>query len=141
MLTFEGFAMDPPGDFKTEEITVGLRQQVATSGPSASLIVQSKKARLGASVDDLAGDALNELSQTLGKMNNLTRTALTFADGGAGAMLSFDWATASGAMRQYFVFRVNGDRLCTVTLTVPREDVTAESAQPLMKAIASIRPA
>ncbi len=141
MLTIEGFVIDPPGDFKTEEMTVGLRQQQAHSGSSASLIVQSKKARLGATVDELASEALTELAQTLGKMNNLARTALTFADGGTGAMLSFDWTTASGPMRQYFVFRVNGDRLCTVTLTVPREDVTPESAMPLMKAIASIRPA
>ncbi len=80
-----------------------------------------------------------ELTQSLTGMKNLTRTELIFADGGVGAMLSYDWTTATGDLRQYFVLRLNGDRLCTVTISARRDGVTAESAGPLMKTIASLR--
>src|SRR5688572_6836620 len=133
MLTVEGFAIDPPADFKTEEMTIGLRQQVPDGGSSASLIVQSKKARPGITLDQLATETVVELTQSLGGMKNLARSELTFTDGGAGVVLSYDWMTASGDMRQYFVLRLHKERVCCVTLTVRRDGVTAESAGPMMK--------
>ena len=92
MLKIEGFLIDPPADFTTEEMTVGLRQQAPSS---SSLIVQSKKARAGATLDQLATETVVELTQSLTGMKNLTRTELIFADGGVGAMLSYDWTTAN----------------------------------------------
>ena len=139
MITVDGFAIDPPPDFKTEEMTIGLRQQVPPGGSSASLIVQSKKARPGATLEELATETVVELTQSLGGMKNLTRSEVTFADGGAGAVLAYDWATASGDLRQYFVLRLNGERVCSLTLTARRDGVTPESAGPLMKTISSLR--
>ena len=139
MLTVEGFALDPPPEFKLEEMTVGLRQPLEGGG-SQSLIVQSKAARPGSRLDELAAETMAELSQSIGGMKNLARSEVTFADGGAGVVLSYDWSTHGGELRQYFVMRLEGGRLCTVTLTVPRAQVTPESAGRLMKTIASIRP-
>jgi hypothetical protein len=140
MLHVDGFAIDPPPDFRTEEMTIGLRQAALpgmTSSPS--LIIQSKRARQGATLEQIATETLVELGQTLRGMKNVTRSELIFADGGSGAVLSYDWTTATGDMRQYFVLRLNGDRVCSVTLTARRDSVTAESAAPIMQTIASLR--
>ena len=139
MLTVHGFAIDPPPDFKPEEMTVGLRQQAAPGGPSTSLIIQSKKARAGATLAEIATETVVELTQSLGGMKNRARSEITFADGGEGAVISYDWTTAGGEMRQYFVLRLNGDRLCSLTVTAKRDEVTAASAGTLMKTIASLR--
>ncbi|MFT3842289.1 MAG: DcrB-related protein [Myxococcaceae bacterium] len=135
MLTVNGFALDPPPEFKAEEMTVGLRHE------NSSLIVQSKNARAGAKLDELAGETMAELSQSIGGMRNLARSEVTFADGGPGVVLSYDWTTHAGELRQYFVMRLDNGKLCTVTLTVPRANVTPESAGRLMQTISSIRPA
>ena len=139
MLTVHGFTIDPPSDFQLEAMTVGLRQQATPGGPTTSLIIQSKPARSGATLAELATETEAELTQSLSGMKNLARFEMTFADGGEGAVISYDWTNAGVEMRQYFVLRLNGDRLCSLAITAIRDAVTAASAGSLMKTIASLR--
>lgn len=136
MLTVNGFSIAPPADFDLEEMTVGLRRPAQ----NASVIVQSKRARDGATLDALATETTVELSQSLPGMENLARSALTFDDGGEGIVLSYDWQTHQGRLRQYFVIRLASGKQCSMTVTVPRDGVTPESAGELMRVIMSLRP-
>ena len=44
-----------------------------------------------------------------------------------------------GEMRQYFVMRLNGGRLCNVTLTLPQSSLTESNAKMFMNSIASLK--
>jgi hypothetical protein len=139
-LEIAGFSFDAPDAFRTEEMTVALRGPLShEAGPS--IIVQSRKARLGASLEELAAETIAELAQSVAGMKNLSRTALDFADGGKGILLGYDLQTSAGRLRQYFVMRLNGDRLCSMTVSAPYEGLNDTVAAQLMKSIASIRPA
>jgi hypothetical protein len=138
-MNVEGFTFTPPAGFRTEEQTIALRMGV--EGPAPSLIVQSKPARAGVSLEDLAGQTFSELSQTIPGMKAASRSEFTFADGGNGIVLAYNFPTATGELRQYFVLRLDKQRLCTVTLTLPSASLTEGNARLFMSALASITPA
>ena len=138
-MNVEGFTFTPPAGFRTEEQTIALRMVV--NGPAPSLIVQSKPARAGASLEELAGQTFAELSQTIPGMKATSRTEFTFADGGTGIVLAYNFPTGTGELRQYFVLRLHQQRLCTITLTLPSESLTEGNARLFMAAIASLTPA
>lgn len=139
MLNIEGFGFEPPAGFRTEEMTVGLRMGLPGSGPSPSFMVQSKVARAGASLEQLASETMTELAQTVVNIKNLTNGEITFTDGGKGAVLAYNFPTQVGEMRQYFVMRLNGGRLCNVTLTLPQSSLTESNAKLFMNSIASLK--
>jgi hypothetical protein len=138
-LTLEGFGIDTPPGFRTEEVTIGLRMGLPGGGPQPSLMVQSKAARQGASLETLVSETMTELAQTVANIKGLTSGAITFADGGTGAVLAYTFPTHVGEMRQYFVMRLAGERLCNVTLTVPQASLTDANASTFMKAITSLK--
>lgn len=138
-MNVEGFTFTPPAGFRTEEQTIALRMVV--DGPAPSLIVQSKPARKGATLEELAGQTFSELSQTVVGMKGASRTEFTFADGGTGIVIAYNFPTAAGELRQYFVLRLHEQRLCSVTLTLPSSSLTEGNARLFMTAIASITPA
>jgi hypothetical protein len=135
-----GFRFEAPETFKTEEMTVAMRGPLSQQA-APSIIVQSRKARLGASLEELAGETVAELAQTVAGMKNLTRHALEFADGGKGILLGYDLQVSAGRLRQYFAMRLNGDRLCSMTVSAPYDGLNDTIAAQLMKSIASICPA
>ncbi len=139
MMSLEGFGFDPPAGFRTEEVTIGLRMGLPGSGPQPSLMVQSKAARQGVSLETLVSETMTELAQTVANIKNLTNGAMTFADGGKGAVLAYNFPTHVGDMRQYFVMRVDGGRQCNITLTLPQAALTDSNAASFMKAIASLK--
>lgn len=134
-----GFQFDAPSGFRTEEVTVGLRFGLPGSGPAPSFIVQSKAARAGAKFEELVSETMVELAHTVSKLRNLTNSEITFADGGKGAVLAYDFPTGAGEMRQYFVMRLHQGRLANVTLTLPQSALTESNAQSFMKAISSLK--
>jgi hypothetical protein len=138
-MNVEGFTFSPPAGFRTEEQTIALRMGTG-GGPAPSLIVQSKPARATATLEELAGQTFAELSQTVPGMKNASRSEFTFADGGTGVVLAYNFPTATGELRQYFVLRLHQQRLCTVTLTLPSASLTEGNARLFMSAIASISP-
>ena len=138
-MNIEGFTFTPPAGFRTEEQTIALRMVV--NGPAPSLIVQSKPARPETSLEELAGQTFSELSQTIPGMKSTSRTEFTFADGGTGIVLAYNFPTATGELRQYFVLRLHQQRLCTITLTLPSSSLTEGNARLFMSAIASLTPA
>lgn len=138
-INLEGFVFDPPPGFRTEELTLGMRLGGA-SGPSPSLMAQTRPARPGATLDQLATETLVELSQTLGELKASSRAELTFADGAVGIVLSLTLTTQKGDMRQYFAIRLDKGRVCTLTLTVPASALNDANARAYMNAIASVRP-
>src|SRR3990167_393711 len=138
-MNVEGFTFTPPAGFRTEEQTIALRMVV--DGPAPSLIVQSKPARAGASLEELAGQTFSELSQTVPGMKGASRTEFSFADGGTGIVIAYNFPTAAGELRQYFVLRLHEQRLCSVTLTLPSASLTEGNARLFMSAIASLTPA
>lgn len=139
-MQIEGFDFPPPAGFRTEDVTVAYRQGLPGTGPSASLIVQSKPARAGASLGDFASETLSELAQTVPKMKNASKAEFAFDDGGKGIILAYSLQAQTGELRQYFVLRLEKGRLCTITLTVPNDKLTEASAKTLMNAIAKVKP-
>ncbi len=138
-LNVEGFTFTPPIGFRTEEQTIALRMVV--DGPAPSLIVQSKPARAGASLEEMAGQTFSELTQTIPGMKGASRSEFTFADGGSGIVLAYTFPTSTGELRQYFVLRLHQQRLCSITLTLPSASLTEGNARLFMGAIASLSPA
>ena len=65
MMSLEGFGFDPPAGFRTEEVTIGLRMGLPGSGPQPSLMVQTKAARPGVTLETLATETMTELAQTV----------------------------------------------------------------------------
>lgn len=139
-MNVEGFEFAAPPGFRTEEMTVGYRMGLPGSGPGPSIIVQSKPARTGAKLETLAAETMTELTQTIAHLKNLVRAELKFDDGGTGVLLTYEFPTQTGQLRQYFVLRLHGGRLCTVTLTLPSASLTESNAKTFMQAIASIKP-
>ncbi|MFT3713667.1 MAG: DcrB-related protein [Archangium sp.] len=139
MINLEGFAFEPPAGFRTEEVTYGLRFGLPGSGPGPSFMLQSKPARAGATLSELASETMVELAQTIGQLKNLTNSELSFTDGGKGAVLAYNFPTHAGEMRQYFVMRLEKGRLCNITLTLPQSALTESNAANFMKAIASLK--
>ncbi len=138
-MNVEGFSFTPPAGFRTEEQTVALR--MAVDGPAPSLLAQSKPARPGVSLEEFAGQTFSELSQTIPGMKGASRSEFTFADGGNGIVLAYNFPTATGELRQYFVLRLHQQRLCSITLTLPSASLTEGNARLFMSSIASLTPA
>lgn len=139
MMSLEGFGFDPPPGFRTEEVTIGLRMGLPGSGPQPSLMVQSRAAREGVTLEALVTETMTELAQTVANIKNLTSGAMTFADGGSGAVLAYSFPTQVGELRQYFVMRLERGRQCNITLTLPQASLTESNAASFMKAIASLK--
>lgn len=140
-MNLDGFAFQPPAGFRTEEQTVAMRLPFAGQGPSPSLIVQTKLTRPGVTVKDLAAQTFTELASNVPKMKNASQAEFAFSDGGLGMVLAYSFPTQTGELRQYFVLRLHGERLCTITLTVPTSALTESSAKSYLNAIASVVPA
>lgn len=139
-MNVDGFSFEPPVGFRTEETTVGMRMGSPGDGVSPSLVVQSKQARAGATLEMLAAEALLQLAQSVPNMKGPSTTAFTFADGGMGVVLSYSFTGNSGDLRQYSVLRLHEGKLCSVTLTLPPSAHNASNAHSLMAAIASVKP-
>ncbi len=139
-MQIEGFQFQPPAGFRTEEVTMAFRMGLPGSGPSPSLIVQSKPARQGAKLPELAAEILTELAQSVPKMRNASKAEFTFGDGGVGVLLAYNFDTQTGELRQYFALRLDNGRLCTVTVTVPTKSLNESSAKTMLSAIASVKP-
>jgi hypothetical protein len=136
-----GFTIDQPAGFRVQDMTVSFVTGLPDTGPSPSLIVQSKPVPQGKTVDEIAAETLAELLQSIPGMAQGTKSNLTFDDGGRGVLLSYTMRTKRAELRQYFVLRVDNGRLCTATLTAPVDAITDTLAQSLMKCLKSIRPA
>lgn len=134
------FQFDAPPGFRTEDVTMGMRLPNFGTGVAPSIIMQSKPARPGATLEALAGETLAELTQTVPNMKQGSHAELAFDDGGKGVVLSYGLTTGHGELRQYFVLRLHEGQLCTATLTVPTTGLTEGSAMQFMKALTSIRP-
>jgi hypothetical protein len=140
-MNVEGFNIDPPAGFRTEEMTVGMRMGPPGNRVAPSMIVQSKLAREGATLDALAAETLVELIQTVPNIKNPSKTEFTFADGGTGMVLAYNFTAKTGDLRQYFVLRLHEGKLCSVTLTIPSSSLTEANGKSFMDAIASLKPA
>lgn len=138
-MNLEGFTFDVPAGFRTEEMTVGLRMGTGNR-PGPSFIIQSKLAREGATLDAIAAETLIELVQTVPDMKTPSKTEFTFADGGTGVVLAYNFTAKTGDLRQYFVIRLHEGHLCTVALTLPSSALTESNARTFMAAIASLKP-
>jgi hypothetical protein len=137
-IALHGFRFEAPAGFRTEEVTVGLRFGLPGAGPGPSFMLQSKTARPGASFEELVQETMVELAQTIGQLQNLTNSEITFTDGGKGAVLAYDFPTNAGQLRQYFVMRLANGRLCNVTLTLPQSALNASNASTFMNAISTL---
>lgn len=138
-IAVEGFGFEPPPSFRTEEVTIGMRMGLPSAGPQPSLMVQSKVARSGATLEALVSETMTELAQTVANLKGLTTGVITFDDGGTGAVLAYSFPTHAGEMRQYFVMRLENGRLCNLTLTLPPSAVSESSAATFMKALSSLK--
>jgi hypothetical protein len=136
----DAFQFNPPEAFRMEEMTIALRQESGKKGPAPSMLVQSKRARPGAPIELLAGETAAELARTLGGLENMSKTQFNFDDGGTGVVLAYDFKASTGQLRQYFVLRLHRDRLCTITITIPRTELNEASAASILKSMASVRP-
>jgi hypothetical protein len=139
-MNVEGFSFEPPPGFKTETTTLSMRMGIAGSAITPSLVIQSKRAHEGATLNDLAVQTITELAQSVPNIKNASQAQFEFADGGSGILLSYSVGTHKGELRQYFAMRLEHGRLCTVTLTVPAANLSPGTAQMFVKSIASIKP-
>jgi hypothetical protein len=133
-----GFRFEPPRGYELEESTIAWRLKT-TQPLSASLIVQSKKGRLGATIEELAAEAILDLNQSLGSgMKNMMKAEFAFDDGSSGVLVGYDLFAKTGNFRQYFALRLHRERLCTITVTVPSAGFDQQSATEILSAIASL---
>ena len=139
-MNLEGFSFEPPPGFRTEDVTVSYRLGLPGSGPGPSLIVQTKPARPGADLGQLAGETLAELAQSVPGIKQASKSDFSFDDGGTGVLLAYSFATQAGELRQYFALRLAKGRLCTLTLTVPAANLNETSAKTFLGAIAAVKP-
>ena len=138
MRQINAFQYEPPPGYRPEESMESLRGPTL-GGFSPSFIIQSKRARLGASLEDLATEAIVDLNQSLGAgMKNMSKAEFSFDDKSSGVLIAFNLQTKTGSFRQYFVLRVHGDRLCTITVTVPSTAFDEKAATSLLASIASL---
>ena len=140
-MNVDGFTFDPPAGFRTEEMTVGMRMGPPGNPVAPSIIVQTRLAREGASLDVLAAETLMELVQTVPNMVKPSKTEFTFADGGSGIVLAYNFTAKTGDFRQYFALRLHGGKLCSLALTMPTSAITESNARSFMDAISSMKPA
>ena len=138
--SIEGFVFDQPPGFRTQDVTIAMTTGLPDTGPSPSLIVQSRPARAGADIETIAAETLAELLQTIPGMIQGTKGQITFDDGGKGMMLSYTMSSGKGPLRQYFVMRIHQGRVCTATLTAPLTSLSEGAAASMMKCLSSIRP-
>jgi hypothetical protein len=136
----EGFALDLPQGYRVHEVTVSFLTGMPVGGPSPSLIVQSKPARPGVTLDTLAAETLAELLQTIPGMAQGSKGELVFNDGGKGVLLSYSMPSGRGELRQYFAMRLVNGRLCTATLTAPVATLSEASAKAMIACLKSIKP-
>jgi hypothetical protein len=136
-----GFRIEPPISFRVQDTSVGFVTGMPSGTASPSLVVQTKPARTGATVDAVAAELLAELLQTIPGMAQGSKGELTFDDGVKGVILSYSMQSGRGELRQYFVVRVSDARVCTAVLTVPVKGLNDAVAQSMMKCLKSIRPA
>lgn len=135
-ITIEGFTMQQPRELQLQDVTQAYR--VPVDGPAIGMVVQSKVARAGATLEMLAGETLAELAVSLPAVKDVNKSPMTFNDGGAGIVLSFWMPSKVGELRQYYVMRLDNGRLCSVSLTIPRPALTEGNAQRYMEMIASL---
>ena|SRR5438874_13797616 len=95
-IVVEGFAFDKPAEFRTQEVTIGLTTGLPDTGPSPSLIVQSRPARAGADVATVGAEILAELLQTIPGMLQGSKGEITFDDGAKGIILSYTLSSGRG---------------------------------------------
>jgi hypothetical protein len=136
-----GFRIEAPPEFRVQETSVGLVTGLPDRGASPSLIVQTRPARAGATVDGVAAELLAELLQTVPGMAQGSKGTITFDDGAQGVILSYGMHSGRGDLRQYFVVRLSEGRVCTAILTVPASGLNDAAAQSMMQCLKSIRPA
>jgi hypothetical protein len=136
-----GFSIEPPQGFRAQDMTVSFVTGLPDTGPSPSLIVQSKPVPAGATVDKVAAETLGELLQTIPGMAQGTKGEIAFDDGARGVLLAYTMRTGKGELRQYFAMRVDNGRVCTATVTAPVDGLTEATGQALIKCLKSIRPA
>lgn len=131
---------DPPEGFTPEETMVSLRQE-GSAHPGPSLIVHSKKARTGAGLEVLTGEAVAELSQSVPGLTQLTQGKITFDDGAVGVLLGYDIPATSPAnvLRQYHVLRLDNGRVTALTLTVPSAGLDDAATDRYLKSLISLR--
>ena len=139
MHDLNGFQFSPPPGYRVDEVMSSWRSP-STSAGSASFIAQSKKARLGASLEELTTETVLELTQSLGNgLKDMSKAEFGFDDGGTGMLLGFTLNTSTGTFRQYFALRLQGDRLCTLTVTASAASLDQAQANALLTSIASLR--
>lgn len=139
MHELNGFRVEPPPGYRMDEAMSSWRAPVS-GGLSASFIAQSKKARLGATLEELTAETVMELSTSLGSgLKDMSKAEFTFDDGGTGMLLAFSLQTGAGAFRQYFALRLSGDRLCTLTVTASATGLDQAGAHALLASISSLQ--
>lgn len=136
----EGFKLDLPQGYRVHDVTVSFITGMPDRGPSPSLIVQSKPAVPGATLETVAAEILGELLQTIPGMAQGSKGALDFDDGGKGMLLSYSMPSGRGELRQYFALRLANGRVCTATLTAPVAGLNEASAKAIISCLKSIRP-
>jgi hypothetical protein len=136
----EGFALDLPAGYRVHDVTVSFITGMPDRGPSPSLIVQSKPARPGLTLETAAAETLAELLQTIPGMAQGSKGELTFDDGGKGILLSYSMPSGRGELRQYFALRLVNGRLCTATLTAPVAGLSEAAAKAMIACLKSIKP-
>jgi hypothetical protein len=147
MTTIGSMCFDPPPGFGPDETMLSLRPPAPAAAAaggrpaSSSLIVHHKRARPGASLGELAGEAAAELARSLSGMLNLSKAEFLFDDGATGVLLSYDFPVFDEkTLRQYHVYRLDGDHLTTMTLTIPDEGLDKAAGAQFFRSLASLRP-
>ena len=135
-----GFRFEPPPGFIAEESTFGYRLAGTGRSPGPSFMVQSRPAKVGATIESLATNILTELAQTLPELTGASQSELTFTDGGLGVVLAYTFVSGSGPMRQYHALRLHQARVCSVLLTVPVSQLTEANAKVFIAALSSVTP-
>lgn len=153
---FDGMQFDPPESFQLVETMLSLRaparQELADPRlvqgitkkqtiVQPNLIVHRRKAKSGADLESLVGEACAEFVRSLVRLENMDKQDFAFNDENPGFLVMFDFPTKeSQTLRQYHAFRLDGDKFTTLTLTVDGATLTDDIEETYLDSLASLTP-
>lgn len=137
-MDLDGITFEPPVGFAIEEHVVALCNIEETAVIRPNLLIHAKRPPPSATLEDLAGEMLAELSREAAGLEQLETGAFEFRDGVLGFLTSFCFSASPGVtLRQFHVLRLDPARVTVATLTLGA-DVTEALQDEYLRAIASI---
>ena len=105
-----------------------------------NLIVHRRHASSSKSLEDWVGESCAEFVRSFVTLQNLNKRPFSFDDGQEGFLVTFDLpATSSTSLRQFHVFRVEGNEWVTLALTIDGMALNEAEEERWLKSLSTLQ--